>query len=68
MSEVSYDFSYLDARLLQPLGGIGYKGSVSGGGRLYGPMKKLTLDSLVVRQFEMLGLEYADRAVLSISE
>lgn len=61
LSNVDFKFDQLDLRLLRPLGGSEFIGIAKGGGTLEGPMKKLRLQSQYsVKDFQMLGFEYAD--------
>ncbi len=65
---VDFDFSQLDLTVLKPLGGSRLGGVARGGGRLEGPMKKLSLTSrYAVSNFEMLGLSYADTVEVDIT-
>ena len=62
LSNVAFQFDQLDLRLLRPLGGSGFIGWAQGGGTLVGPMKELQLQSqyTAIKDFQMLGIEYAD--------
>jgi hypothetical protein len=66
--DLTFDLTEADLSDFRPLAGVGLKGVGHVSGRIQGPFNKLSLQGRGdVRDFEVLGIEYADRLVADIA-
>ena len=66
-TDINFEFSPLDLRVLRPVGGSQFTGVAHGGGVVRGPMKQLSIESqYTIHDFGMMGMSYADTLNIEI--